>query len=133
MDIVNIDSRDRDVFCEGCGRRLDRSSDLKARCVVCGKRLCGNCVRESNNKLYCEEHQPSCFIATAAYGTPMAEEIDVLRKWRDENLMKSSSGRLFVNVYYITSQPIANLISKSDKMRALTRELLKPIVNHFNN
>jgi hypothetical protein len=74
-----------------------------------------------------------CFIATAAYGTPMAEEINVLRKWRDENLMKSAPGRLFVNIYYMTSPPIASLISKSDKIRSLTRKLLTPIVNHFNN
>jgi hypothetical protein len=72
-----------------------------------------------------------CFIATAAYGIPMAKEIDVLRKWRDENLMKSTSGKLFVNIYYISSPPFAYLISKSDKMRALTRKILNPIVNHF--
>jgi hypothetical protein len=73
-----------------------------------------------------------CFIATAAYGTPMAKEIDVLREWRDESLLKSKSGKLFVDTYYIISPPIANGISKSKSMRAVTRKLLNPFVHFFD-
>ena len=73
-----------------------------------------------------------CFIATAAYGTTMAKEIDILKKWRDESLMKSNSGKMFVNTYYMISPPIANVISKSNSMRAVTRRLLNPLVHYFN-
>jgi hypothetical protein len=31
-----------------------------------------------------------CFIATAAYSTPMAEEIQILREFRDEYLLTNS-------------------------------------------
>jgi hypothetical protein len=41
-----------------------------------------------------------CFIATAAYGTPDAEQIDVLREFRDAVLLKNMSGSLFVALYY---------------------------------
>ncbi len=41
------------------------------------------------------EAKISCFIATAAYGTPFAGEIDVLRNWRDDFLQASYPGRAF--------------------------------------
>jgi hypothetical protein len=46
-----------------------------------------------------------CFIATAAYGTPLHEDIDVLRDFRDEYLMPNLAGRAFVNIYYSSSPP----------------------------
>ncbi|RUM34790.1 MAG: hypothetical protein DSY50_05870, partial [Desulfobulbus sp.] len=51
-----------------------------------------------------------CFIATAAYGTSFAEEIDVLRNWRDDFLEASYPGRLFIRTYYSLSPPVADNI-----------------------
>jgi len=39
-----------------------------------------------------------CFIATAAYGTPLHEDINVLRDFQDEYLMSNLAGRAFVNI-----------------------------------
>jgi hypothetical protein len=69
-----------------------------------------------------------CFIATAAYGTPMAGEIDVLRRFRDGTLMKSPLGRLAVAAYYSLSPPIAAAISTDERLRAAARGLLGPVV-----
>jgi len=69
-----------------------------------------------------------CFIATAVYGTPFAEEIDVLRKWRDEFLEASYPGRLFIRTYYSLSPPVADNISESDGKRRIVRTALGPIV-----
>jgi uncharacterized repeat protein (TIGR02543 family) len=70
-----------------------------------------------------------CFIATAAYGTPTAEQIDVLREFRDVVLLKSTVGSRFVVLYYQLSPPIADFIARSDLLRTLVRELLvDPIV-----
>jgi len=70
-----------------------------------------------------------CFIATAAYGTPTAEQIDVLREFRDSVLLESTAGSQFVALYYQLSPPVADFISESIFLRTLVRELLvDPIV-----
>ena len=70
-----------------------------------------------------------CFIATAAYGTPTAEQIDVLREFRDVVLLKSTVGSQFVALYYHLSPPVADFIAGNELLRTLVREfLLDPIV-----
>jgi len=70
-----------------------------------------------------------CFIATAAYGTSTAEQIDVLREFRDIVLLESTLGSQFVALYYQLSPPVADFIAESSFLRTLVRELLvDPIV-----
>ena len=65
-----------------------------------------------------------CFIATAAYGTSTAEEIDTLRAFRDEVLLQNSLGSRLVTLYYEVSPPVADFISEHEGLRTLVRELL---------
>jgi len=70
-----------------------------------------------------------CFIATAAYGTSTAEQIDVLREFRDSVLLESILGSQFVSLYYQVSPPVADFIAGNGPLRILVRELLiDPIV-----
>ena len=70
-----------------------------------------------------------CFIATAAYGTPTAPQLDVLRAFRDEVLLKSAVGSRLVDFYYKVSPPIANFISQHNVVRTLVRDfVVDPIV-----
>jgi hypothetical protein len=70
-----------------------------------------------------------CFIATAAYGTSTAEQIDVLREFRDVVLLESIPGSQFVALYYQLSPPVADIIAGNTLFRTLVRELLvDPIV-----
>jgi len=72
----------------------------------------------------------SCFIATAAYGSETAQELDTLRSFRDRVLMQSEPGRWFVDTYYAISPPIADFIAEHEDMRTFVREaLLNPVVN----
>jgi len=64
-----------------------------------------------------------CFVATAAYGTPAAEQIAVLREFRDEVLRQSAPGSQFVALYYRSSPPLAGSIAVNGFLRAVAREL----------
>jgi hypothetical protein len=69
-----------------------------------------------------------CCTATAAYGSPMAEEIVVLREFRDEYLMTNPVGRAFVYFYYRVSPPIADFITEHPSLKPIVRAGLSPAV-----
>lgn len=71
---------------------------------------------------------PKCFIATAAYGTNMEEDVLTLREFRDQYLLSSPAGKELVNAYYEISPPIADGIRGSKAARAVIRSLLVPVV-----
>ena len=62
-----------------------------------------------------------CFIATAAYGTDTAQELDILREFRDAVLLPNSLGARLVSFYYKTSPPIADFISQHEVIRTVVR------------
>ncbi len=70
----------------------------------------------------------SCFIATAAYGSPMQLDVRYLRAFRDQYLLTNSIGRKLVAYYYRISPPMANYIRQHDGLRAAVRVGLKPAV-----
>jgi uncharacterized repeat protein (TIGR02543 family) len=78
-----------------------------------------------------EEEEPSdggCFIATAAYGTPMAGEIQILRELRDEYLLTNPVGQALVDIYYRVSPPIAEFITEHAGLKPIVRVGLVPAV-----
>lgn len=69
-----------------------------------------------------------CFIATAAYGTPLAGEVQVLRNGRDTLLLSNPLGSALVEVYYRLSPPLADLVAVYPVLTVLARLALWPIV-----
>lgn len=67
-----------------------------------------------------------CFIATAAFGSPLVWELKVLRGFRDKVLLKRSLGKTMVSIYYMISPPIAGLIARECQLRMFVQSMIKP-------
>ena len=75
-----------------------------------------------------ERVSSSCCAATAAYDTPMAEELVILREFRDEYLVTNPPGQAFTDFYYGISPPIARFIVSRPALKYLVRTALLPAV-----
>ena len=71
---------------------------------------------------------PGCFIATAAWGTPLDPHVRSLRRFRDRVLLRTAPGRALVSLYYRFSPPLAEYIAARPAARVVARAVLWPLV-----
>jgi hypothetical protein len=69
-----------------------------------------------------------CFVATAAYGSPLAAEIGVLRRFRDRYLLSHAIGRELVSAYYAVGPALAGVIASDESLRSVARWAMTPVV-----
>jgi hypothetical protein len=69
-----------------------------------------------------------CFVATAAWGTPLAHQVSALRRLRDRHLLTNGLGRALVRGYYRYGSAPAELIEEHAGLRAAVRWALGPLV-----
>ena len=70
----------------------------------------------------------SCVIATASFGSAMAQEVQILCAFRDKYLMTNPYGQRFVWLYYKLSPKVADYIRDKEQIKAFVRTCLKPII-----
>ena len=69
-----------------------------------------------------------CFIATAAYGSPLDSRVILLRAFRDKYLASNRVGRSLIRWYSSVSPPAAAKVRESPFLRGLVGGILWPIV-----
>ncbi len=73
-----------------------------------------------------------CLIATAAYGSEIAPQVQALREFRDDFVMKTFAGSSFMEVfnafYYSWSPYIAEAEYKNDALRNIVKFAIYPLI-----
>jgi len=74
----------------------------------------------------------ACVIASVAYGSELAPEVQFLREFRDQAVMSTFAGSQFMNIfnafYYSFSPSISRAIAGSPALQASVRTLIYPLV-----
>lgn len=71
-----------------------------------------------------------CFVVTAACGNIKSPEVVYLSNFRDNVLAGTINGRRFIDAYYAVSPYFVFIISKSNRLKLITRILLvRPLIN----
>lgn len=92
---------------------------------------------ESDNFVTETEHAPAfssgddggyCFIATAAFGSPLAGQVEILRQFRDRYLLTNSLGKKFVSWYYNNGPVAANFIKDKPLAKVAVQMALYPLI-----
>ena len=79
------------------------------------------------------EEKSGCLIATAAHGTELAPQVQLLREVRDDVLFSTNSGTTFMagfnEFYYSFSPVIANLERQSPIFREMVKATITPMLS----
>ena len=70
-----------------------------------------------------------CFVATAAYGSPLAPAVATLRTLRDRARAQSALVATVVDLYERSSPPVAAVLRENAGARAFIRRLLAPALS----
>jgi len=74
-----------------------------------------------------------CFIATAVYGDPLNENINALRKYRENTLRKNMLGRMFIATYEKLGPIAAYYIKQDEGRREWTKlHIVEPALEFIN-
>ena len=80
-----------------------------------------------------EEEGGGCLIATAAYGSELAPQVQMLREIRDNQLMNTESGTTFMSgfneLYYTFSPTIADMERESPIFKEIVKAGLTPMLS----
>src|SRR5882724_2398698 len=103
----------------GSAQLLQEALSLYETCISSSQDTVNLCKEGPDNI----SPKSSCFIATAAYGSALAPEVVLFRRFKDHTLLKTQLGVALVRFYYVVSPYVAAIIRGSKGLRLLTRVL----------
>ncbi len=90
-------------------------------------------MEKDDDKMMDKEEGGGCLIATAAYGSELAPQVQLLREIRDNTVMSTTSGTAFMSgfnqLYYSFSPIIADLERENPMFRDAVRAFITPMVS----
>ncbi len=137
--------------CPYTGERIDNSTSprwtyMRSRAIIVSQQGFAIMKRENNEdyeKAYGEpappiiENKNKCYIATACYGNEFANEVIILKSFRDKVLTKYFLGKIFIEFYYTVSPSIARLLIDqkhlNDFIRKYVLDKIVARINKLNN
>lgn len=84
--------------------------------------VCGGSGKAPAPTIHADKERRNCFVATVAFGDPDCEELTLLRRYRDERLMRSGWGRSFARVYYRIGPRLAAFVAERPWLKARVRQ-----------
>ena len=79
-----------------------------------------------------KSNSSGCYIATMAYGDYEHPQVMVLRKFRDNILLKYLIGKLFVKIYYFISPKIVQVLKNNHTINRIIRKILDKLIEYIN-
>ena len=102
--------------------------------VVPGSKVSTSTNESSENES--SEEGGGCLIATAAYGSEMSPQVQMLREIRDNQLMNTEAGSAFMstfnNVYYSFSPVIADMERENPMFKEAVKLSLTPMLSSLS-
>ena len=97
---------------------------LKRSSCVTGTPEPNTTLAELNGEEPASLMDPKCFIATAAYGSPLHKNLKPLRWFRDRVLLKTTAGKVFVSWYYEHGPRGARFINEYPALKPVVQGVL---------
>lgn len=77
------------------------------------------------------QRSSGCYIATAVYGSYDCPEVRVLRRWRDDVLLRKPGGKRFVRTYYALSPYLVNILGSTRIFTSAVKPCLNLLVRRL--
>jgi hypothetical protein len=119
---------DGDVICEDCYEKLMNE----------GKGVINNedspkidITTENIKHEYQNNNKSGCYIATVCYGNENTTQVVILKKYRDEILVKRIWGKTFISLYYKFSPKVSDFLRNKKTLNKIIKTyILDKVVHH---
>jgi len=96
----------------------------------------GQCVVDTSQTLESEPSRGGCLIATATYGSELAPQVQHLRELRDNKLLRTESGSIFMQsfngFYYSFSPYIADYEHENPVFKGIVKLAITPMISSLS-
>jgi len=109
----------------------DYFRNLEPACIDCNQEKSDRTAQSYKRSLNPPKKE-GCFITTAAFNSPMASEVEALRRFRDTVLWPTLLGRGMVMAYYDVSPPAADIVATSPGLSRFVRASVRRLLTLVN-